>query len=143
MPVYTFDQKYGKTLLSGTSGGIFEDEPISNMTPVKICKNIVLNLWFSHALMNYKDFVTKYDSDVMFEPEVALTCDTEVIRRYIKLNEQAFFARIIRGNLNSAKIRKNRKRIAYFCELASNYPYLLKEISTPPLCLYCYHRRKF
>ena len=125
MPVYTFDQKYGKTLLSGTSGGIFEDEPISNMTPVKICKNIVLNLWFSHALMNYKDFVTKYDSDVMFEPEVALTCDTEVIRRYIKLNEQAFFARIIRGNLNSAKIRKNRKRIAYFCELASNYPYLL------------------
>ena len=125
--VYTFDDVYGKTLLSGTSGGVYVSEPVSNTTPVKICKNLVLNLWFSYTLMKYKDFASKYDTEVTFDSEIALINKSEVIRRYIKLNEQAFFTRIIRGDLSDAKINKNKKRIAYFCKLASNYPYLLNK----------------
>ncbi len=125
MSVYTFDDLYGKTLLSGTSGGVYVSNPISNEQPAKICKNLVLNLWFSYTLMKYKDFVVKYDSEAMFESELTLVNKSKAVRRYIKLNNQAFFSRIIRGSLNESKIEKNKKHIEYFCKLASNYPYLL------------------
>lgn len=123
-PMYILNDCYGKKLLSSTSGTIFNKEPMSNNATGKVSKNIVLNLWFSYMLMKYKDCDIKYDSDVTFDSEVSLIKKNTVVRRYIKLNDQAFFARIIRGEINEAKIQKNRKRISYFCDLASNYPYL-------------------
>lgn len=123
-PLYTLN-KYPKILLPQVTGAHYKKQPSNLDNASKVSKILLLNLWYSYTLMKLKEHVVAQRDDVLFETENLLTSQEKIIRRYIKLDNGALFARIIRGALDERKIMKNQKRIQYFCELASNYPYLM------------------
>ncbi len=125
-PVFTLSAPYGTTLLSRSTNAHIIKVPYQCTYAIKTAKVLLLNLWFSYNLMKLKDSVVAYGIDTYFETDFSLLPVKKEIRRYIKFKNSSIFTRIIRGNLNNARITKNRGIIRYFCDLASNYPYLLR-----------------
>ena len=124
MPLYTLSD-YPKAILPKVIGSTYRGHALSFDSPTSISKILLLNLWYSYSLMKMKDYVVNQRNDAFFETENSLISKEKIIRRYIQLKNGALFTRIIRGTLNDEKIAKNQKCIKYFCELASNYPYLM------------------
>ncbi len=125
--IYTYSNEYGKELLSRLTGASYLENRTHNELQKNIEKALLLNLWFSYTLMKYKDYITKYDSEVKFESKYTYLMQSEVVRRYIQLNEQAFILRLVRGELTEEKIEKNKQRILEFSQICENYPYLLNK----------------
>ncbi len=136
--IYTYSNQYGKELLSRLTGASYLENRTHNELQKNIEKALLLNLWFSYTLMKYKDYITKFDAEVKFESKYTYIMQSEVVRRYIKLNEQAFILRLVRGELTEEKIEKNKQRILEFSEICENYPYLLNKgieegLTKPPV----------